>query len=84
MGSLSSRPKAPKQVTQVVYTSPATSSSSNSSTDSVEADPKEVAKERAESVLRRNRGVLGNVLTSFRGVLSQNNQGVARKTLLGE
>lgn len=84
MGSLTSRPKAPKATTQVVYTTPTTSGSSGSSTTVVEADPKEVAKERAETVLRRNRGVLGNVLTSFRGVLSQNNQAVARKTLLGE
>ncbi|MDD3021704.1 MAG: hypothetical protein PHX61_12125 [Alphaproteobacteria bacterium] len=80
MGSLTSRPKASSQSAQVVYAAPVETTTTVSS----EADPAEVAAARAENVLRRKRSVLGNVLTSFRGVLSTGNNLAARKTLLGE
>lgn len=38
---------------------------------------------RSEGLLNRNRGVLGTVLTGFRGLLNQSTT-AARKTLLGE
>lgn len=38
---------------------------------------------RAEGLLNRNRGLLGTVMTSFRGLLNQGGQNT-RKTLLGE
>lgn len=38
---------------------------------------------RAEGLLNRNRGLLGTVMTSFRGLLNQTGNGT-RKTLLGE
>ncbi len=82
MGSLTSRPSVPAQTTQVVYTAPVDTGSTTTTT--TEADPAEVAAVRAENVLRRKRSVLGNVLTSFRGVLSDGSHSVARKTLLGE
>lgn len=82
MGSLTSKSKAPKTVTKLVYVPASTSSSASS--ENVEADPAEVAKTRAENVLRRNRGVWGNVLTGFRGILSSSDSGPQRKILLGE
>jgi len=82
MGSLTSKPKAPATVTKVVYMP--SSASSSSSTESAEPNPAEVAKTRAENVLRRNRGVWGNVLTGFRGILSSSDSAPQRKILLGE
>ena len=84
MGSLVSKPKAPKTTTKIVYSAPPAPSEGSSGTPATEPDPTEVAKERAENVLRRNRGVWGNVLTGFRGILSSNDSGPQRKTLLGE
>lgn len=45
---------------------------------------KESSKARAESILKRRRGRLGTISTSFRGVLSTNDLSPKRKTLLGE
>lgn len=87
MGAFSSKPKAPKSSPTVVYYVPKTTSETPAVTDTssgVEADPAEVAATRVENVLRRKRGVFGNVLTSLRGVLENKSGNVARKTLLGE
>ncbi|MDY0029497.1 MAG: hypothetical protein RBR86_06095 [Pseudobdellovibrionaceae bacterium] len=87
MGAFSSKPKAPKSSPTVVYYVPTTTGNTSSTPDTssgVEADPAEVAATRAENVLRRKRGVVGNVLTSLRGVLENGSASVARKTLLGE
>lgn len=90
MGSISSKPKAPVQtvVQRVVYapapavsTPPPPSSSPPSETPDTPSDPSEA---RAESLLRRDRGRFGTVLTSFRGLLSPANPTGGRKTLLGE
>lgn len=83
MGSLVSKPKVPKTTT-VVVSKPSVTTTSGSSSTAMEPDPVEVAKERAENVLRRNRGIWGNVLTGFRGILSNGDGALQRKTLLGE
>ena len=85
-----SKPSAP----QVVYYAPApdptpapstpTSSTGGSGSEEPAQTPEQVATEKAENLLRRNRSRLGTVLTSFRGILSQNDLSSARKTLLGE
>lgn len=83
-----SRPSTP----QVVYyapqpdpvTTPTPSSPTSGGTDEPEKTPEQVETEKAENLLRRNRSRLGTVLTSFRGILSQNDLSSARKTLLGE
>ncbi|HOO50865.1 MAG TPA: hypothetical protein PLK94_06210 [Alphaproteobacteria bacterium] len=92
MGAFTAKPKAPKPSSQVVYyvprdskTTGSSSSTSSQTVSTVEADEKEVAATRVENVLRRRRGIVGNVLTSLRGVLENNSSaGIARKTLLGE
>lgn len=81
MGSLTSRPKAASQQ-QIVYVPAETPEPST--TETTEADPTVIAKARAENVLRRSRSALGTVLTSFRGVLSNNGNTPQRKSLLGE
>ncbi|HPQ50352.1 MAG: hypothetical protein KDJ26_01230 [Alphaproteobacteria bacterium] len=90
MGSFKSRPKVSTPATQVVYYKPiastttATSASSSSGSVVTEPDAQEVATARVENVLRRKRSLVGNILTSFRGVLDSNSSNVSRKTLLGE
>lgn len=42
------------------------------------------AEARQQSLLRRNRGVLGTIATSFSGFLQPKDTGSNRKTLLGE
>ncbi len=90
MGSLTSRPKAPA-AQQIVYypsttaTGSTTGSTTGTSTSQTEADPVELAKTRAESIARRSRGLMGTVLTTLNGFLSDSaTAGPARKTLLGE
>ena len=89
MGRLIS-PSKPKAVApQVVYYTPtpaaaAPAPSTTTGTDEPEKTPEQVETEKAENLLRRNRSRLGTVLTSFRGVLSQNDLTSSRKTLLGE
>lgn len=81
MGSLTSRPK----VTPVSVSSAASTSASTPVTAPTEADPAEIATTRAENILRKNRGVIGTVLTSFRGLLGgADSAQPQRKTLLGE
>lgn len=91
MGSIVARPKKPKTVTPkssastttttTSGTSGTTSGASSSSSATETTDP---VKARVETVLRRNRGVLGNFLTGFRGVLDSQPIRPQRKTLLGE
>lgn len=92
MGSLSSRPKVPSQPTpQVVYvpqsttSSTATTATTTSTENTDQTDQHTSAQQRAASLLARDRGRLGTIQTSFRGLLDlvgQNKQ--QRKTLLGE
>ena len=98
MGSLTSRPKVPKQTQpQVIYVpapqpriyTPTTQSSNGSSQNEDTRTPEEKQEEeqsavRVENLLRRNRGVGGTVKTGFRGLLSSNDSMPARKSLLGE
>lgn len=93
MGRILSPSKPQAAAPQVVYYTPtpsvatATTTSSisgGSDGDDVVQTPEQVEAERAENLLRRNRSRLGTVLTSFRGVLSQNDLSASRKTLLGE
>lgn len=86
MGSITSRPKIPTAAvtTAAVVTPQTTESSSAVTTSPTVASPDEVAKSRVETVLRRSRSVLGNVLTSYRGLLNENSTAPHRKSLLGE
>lgn len=83
MGSINSRPKAPAVQPYVPISVP-------SVTTSVTAEPvkteSEIAAEgRKESLLRRNRGRFGTILTGFRGFLDKSSRAeTASKTLLGE
>lgn len=84
MGSLTKRPKIPKQVPPVktVYVSaPTEAEATANETETSEAQASSEA--RTESLLRRTRGRLGTVFTGFKGLLSEGEQS-ARKTLLGE
>jgi hypothetical protein len=58
--------------------------SAETATTITEASPEETAKIRAENVLRRSRSTIGTVLTSFKGILGENNTTPQRKSLLGE
>lgn len=46
--------------------------------------PEQVKETRTQSLLRRDRGRLGTILSSFRGILGLSDNTAARKTLLGE
>ncbi len=88
------KPKRSSPSPQVIYYAPApstptptpkpTTSDSDANTPTPGKTDAEVASERAENILRRNRSRLGTILTSFRGVLSGGATTAARKTLLGE
>ncbi len=86
MGSLTKRPKIPKQVppTPTVQYVPAPEVTALEDSSATDKDVETSA--RKESLLRRSRGRLGTVFTGFRGLLSpadaSGNQGT--KTLLGE
>ncbi len=91
MGSLASRPKVPQAQNVVVQQAASVPTNSISTTqpdsssvdDSI--DTKTQSEVRSNDLLRRSRGSLGTVLTSFRGLestTSKSSQG--RKTLLGE
>ena len=80
MGSVTSRPKIAATSAPVITTiTPSVETPSP-----VEASPGEIAKTRAENILRRSRSALGTVYTSFRGILSGNGNTPQRKSLLGE
>lgn len=82
MGSVTSRPKIPTAtVSPAATVTPTPVTVPNTVT---EANPEEIAKTRAENILRRSRSALGTVYTSFRGILSGNNNSPQRKSLLGE
>lgn len=80
MGSVTSRPK----IATTPVATPVTPTTTIDPTIPVEATPEEIAKTRAENILRRSRSALGTVYTSFRGVLSGNGNTPQRKSLLGE
>lgn len=91
MGSLVSRPKAPKVKTIVVQSpltpvQPVTPTPLTSTpvTATPQPDPEGQASEtRTRDLLTRRRGVLGTINTGFRGLLGTINT-ANRKTLLGE
>lgn len=83
MGSINSRPKAPavQPYTPIVTSSPIVETPS----ELIKSDAEIAAEGRRESLLRRNRGRFGTILTSFRGFLDQTSEsGQSKKTLLGE
>ncbi len=91
MGKILSGPKAPSVqyvVSNPTSTSSTTDSATSTATDtSTQADESQISSElRTESLLRRSRGRLGTVTSSFRGFLDSvgNTAETARKTLLGE
>ncbi len=83
MGSLTSRPKSVAARSVIPANIPSTESSP-APPPVTTPDPQEAAKQRIENVLRRSRSALGNILTSFRGVLASGNIAPTRKNLLGE
>lgn len=98
MGSLSSRPSTPQIVYVPTSTNSSASASNNavteassnsaeeSATSTQSTDTEALAEEiRTEDLLRRDRGRVGTVQTSFSGLLTSDNKNQAgRKTLLGE
>lgn len=87
MGSLTSRPKLPSvqqpMVISVPTSMPAPAMPMPSEAQEDGAANDNPAKQRATSLLNRDRGRLGTIMTGFRGLLSPNS-GTGRKTLLGE
>jgi hypothetical protein len=87
MGSLTSRPKVPAlstAATTTVIATPQINQSGNTDGESTDLSPEQILQNRAENILRRSRSSLGTVLTSFRGILSENSSAPQRKSLLGE
>ncbi|MBL8639804.1 MAG: hypothetical protein JNK24_05560 [Alphaproteobacteria bacterium] len=84
MGSLTARPKAPKP--QVIYYTPTPTATSGTVTTTAQAQAEAASEEnRAATIARRNRGLMGTVLTTLNGFLSDSaTSAPARKTLLGE
>ena len=70
MGSLTSRPKAPKIKTIVVQSPAQTAVTPVTPTTPAEPDPETVAAQaRTRDLLTRKRGFLGTIGTGFRGLL---------------
>ena len=85
MGSLVLPSKAPASVPKNVVQSSGSANSDVSQSAPDETPSDVLASEaRAESLLRRNRGRLGTILTGFNGALATSTQDKQRKTLLGE
>lgn len=85
MGSLISAPKAPKPIVvqQPAPTPQPTTETLTPNPQTPEQVQRDESKERARSLLARERSRFGTIATGFRGLLQEKNQG-ARKTLLGE
>jgi hypothetical protein len=89
MGSLTSKPKTPAIAApapvQSFVAAPVVAApvpvTQNPASPPLVATPEEV---RTASLLSRDRGRFGTILTSFRGFLGQTAQAPKRKTLLGE
>ena len=95
MGSLSSRPNVPAPRSQVVFTpqptaspTPAPSTSTDAGRDAGgargENHTPSASRARTSSLLGRDRGRFGTVLTGFKGFLGLSDLSNARKSLLGE
>ena len=89
MGSLTSSPKAPRVAAPVIAPVPTPQVSAPvpapESTSNEPSAEERSAQARRSTLLNRDRGRLGTITTSFRGLLglgNRNDQG--RKTLLGE
>ncbi|MEM7679505.1 MAG: hypothetical protein AAF182_00675 [Pseudomonadota bacterium] len=86
MGGLTSRPKVPTSQPVQIVSAPTSSALAPTSTSS-EGDNESaqaVQEQRRKSLLGRDRGRLGTIQTSFRGLLLSGNQNEKRKSLLGE
>lgn len=82
-------PSTPAPVTtpvpRPVTPDPVSTATVSDSTTPVDAPVSDTSPDHAVTdLLRRNRGRLGTILTSFRGILSANDLTPYRKTLLGE
>lgn len=82
MGSLTSRPKVPK--IKPVSVTPAVQQPQTPVGESDNDIAQTESEARQESLLSRSRSRFGTVQTSFRGLLSQSDPNIERKTLLGE
>ena len=90
MGSITKKPSAPTTIIQTVpAVTPVVTATDLSSTtvdEPTQTDAEIASEARTGSLLRRSRGRLGTVLTSFTGFLNpkSNDLGNQQKTLLGE
>ena len=86
MGSINSRSQLPATPTYTSVSAPATTTSTTTSSEPVKTDAQLATEGRTDSLLRRSRGTLGTIFTSFKGFLtpSDTNNTNGRKTLLGE
>ncbi len=83
MGSLSAPPRAPQ--TSVVYTAPAAITPTTPQDTTTPTTPAPTASEiRTQNLLQRDRGRLGTITTSLRGLLAPAVPQGQKKTLLGE
>lgn len=85
MGSLLKGPKPPSTPTSTVTTFTPTTAVAETEADTSTASEQQ-AEARKQSLLRRSRGRLGTIISSFSGILSPRSaaNGSTRKTLLGE
>lgn len=91
MGSITKPPVAPSAPPPVYYYVPSPPPPppppTNTGTDTPTnggTTPEQDKETRKQSLLRRDRGRLGTILSSFRGILGLSDNAQPRKTLLGE
>lgn len=96
MGSITKAPTAPAPAPTPVYyyvpTTPSptpgadtgTNTGTNTGSGDTPTTPAQDKEAREQNLLRRDRGRLGTILSSFRGILGLSDNTPARKTLLGE
>lgn len=90
MGSITKAPVAPSAPQPVYYYLPSppppppTNTGTDTPTGGGTTTPEQDKETRKQSLLRRDRGRLGTILSSFRGILGLSDNTQPRKTLLGE
>ncbi len=96
MGSITKAPVAPSAPQPVYYYVPAppppppppppapVAGENDNGGGTVTPTPEQEKETRKQSLLRRDRGRLGTILSSFRGILGLSDNTPVRKTLLGE
>lgn len=83
MGSLSP-PARPAPAPQIIYVPAAPANTQAQQAATEQAAEEAAAEQRTDNLLRRGRGRMGTIQTSFRGLLAAATPPEQRKTLLGE